>query len=365
MLDLSRMRIAFVAGTLGQGGAERQLMYAATVLSACGAEVRVLSLTRGEFWEHHIRQLGISISWVGRRRSKLARLAHMVATLRRDRPHIVQSQHFYTNVYAVLAARALGLSALGTIRSNGQFELQANGPVMGTLCMRLPRLMAVNSRCAIRAAVKMGLPMRRLRLLPNVIDTNHFQPANRPPDGVVRLLAMGRLDSTKRMDRVIELVAALRQHGGAEVRAAIVGDGPEASRLKQLAVERGVAGAIDFKGMLSETAKAYQEADIFVLTSDVEGTPNVLLEAMASGLPVVAPRIGGVPDLVRDGETGFLTDPGDSESALSALRTLSAQPHLRRTLGDAARRRVERGHCLDQLPAFLAHVYTDALTLCG
>src|SRR5579862_4193219 len=98
-MDLAKLKICFLAGTLGQGGAERQLFYNLKALRECGADVRLLCLGQHEFWEDPIRRLGIPIIYVGRSKSKLKRLVRIVAELHRDRPAIFQSQHFYTSAY--------------------------------------------------------------------------------------------------------------------------------------------------------------------------------------------------------------------------------------------------------------------------
>src|SRR5689334_13233971 len=98
MADLSQLRICFLAGTLGQGGAERQLFYLLKTLREQGASLLLLSLTRGEFWEAAIAELGVEVRWVGQHNSRLARLGRIIREVRAFRPHVLQSQHFYTNL---------------------------------------------------------------------------------------------------------------------------------------------------------------------------------------------------------------------------------------------------------------------------
>jgi glycosyltransferase involved in cell wall biosynthesis len=104
-------------------------------------------------------------------------------------------------------------------------------------------------------------------------------------------------------------------------------------------------------------APLYQRADICVLTSDYEGTPNVLLEAMASGLPVVATNVGGIPDIVQDGVTGLVVERDDRDVLLAALAELVKDPTRRLEMGHRAREFVEAGHSLDRLPANLLNLY--------
>ena len=103
---------------------------------------------------------------------------------------------------------------------------------------------------------------------------------------------------------------------------------------------------------------AYREAEILVVTSDWEGTPNVVLEASASGLPVVATRVGGVPEVVKEGETGFLCDREDTDGLVSAVSKLVADDDLRRRMGEQGRRFVQENHSLERLGKSLAELYT-------
>jgi glycosyltransferase involved in cell wall biosynthesis len=355
--------VCFIAGTLGQGGAERQLYYILKSLQQRGVRVQVLCLTKGEFWEKRIRDLGITVSWVGRRGSKVVRLAHIIHCLRRWRPQVLQSQHVFTNLYAVAAARTLGLREVGALRNSGVREVWSNGKVIGQLNLRTPRSLVVNSQRAIRRAIDVGVPPANLHFLPNVVDSDHFVPATRPNKDEIKLLAVGRLVKEKRMDRFLRLVADLRRHSERQISATIVGAGPLREQLEQQVKELDFwPNTITLKDTVTDMRSVYQEADILVLTSDFEGTPNVVLEAMASGLPVVATRVGGLPEIIRHGETGYLveTDPLDGTTEL--LLSLINNFELRREVGMRARKYVESEHSIHRLPALLENLYTQALS---
>jgi glycosyltransferase involved in cell wall biosynthesis len=105
----------------------------------------------------------------------------------------------------------------------------------------------------------------------------------------------------------------------------------------------------------------YHEAAVCVLTSDFEGTPNVLLEAMASGLPVVATNVGGVPGIVQHGRTGFLHEPDDLEGLVANVFDLVTNSRLRTEMGQRARAFVEERHNLQRLPAYLSGLYQRAV----
>jgi glycosyltransferase involved in cell wall biosynthesis len=356
---IGALRVCFVAGTLGQGGAERQLYYILRTLKAQGAVTRVLSLDREAFWEEPIRQLGVEVRWVGRSPFKLVRLAAIVGELRRDPPHVIQSQHFFANLYASGAARALRVRDVGAIRGDGASERRANGAIPGRLSLRYPRHIAANSRAAISRAIECGVAADRLTLLPNVVDTDQFRPKERVPDSKVRLLAVGRWTPGKRFDRFAQVVTELKRQLTVPIEGVIVTSADRDPRA--VAEWAGPDAAITFDGPHADLVPTYTAADLLVLTSDAEGTPNVLLEAMACGLPVVATSVGGVPDLVRHGETGFLVSPGDDRALVEAVKALVVDPHRRRDMGARARAFVEQHHAVPVLAPALEHLYSRVL----
>ncbi|NLC57696.1 MAG: glycosyltransferase family 4 protein [Armatimonadetes bacterium] len=359
-VDLSRLSVCFLAGTLGQGGAERQLFYIVQCLRQQGARVQVLCLSQGEYYEAPIRALGVPVRWVGSHHSRLVRALTIIRALRGQDVDVVQSQHFYMNLYATLAARALGARELGAIRCDANTEVQLSGPVLGRCGLRFPRRIAANSQAAIQNAVALGARASRFHLLRNVVDTRQFHPADTPPGNRVRLLVVARLAPQKRVDRFLQALAAVRQEYAA-VEGTILGDGPLRKELEQLAGQLGLGDAVRFAGPVANVARHLHDTDVLVLSSDWEGTPNAILEAMASGVPVVATRVGGVPDLVQEGRTGYLVEPSDCGPLAEALLRLAQDAELRRAMGRQARQYVEECHSLERLPVILSDLYREVL----
>ena len=180
--------------------------------------------------------------------------------------------------------------------------------------------------------------------------------------GVPTVLFVGRLVERKGVTHLIEAVARLRERS---LRLEVVGDGPERPRLEALAHSRGVADRVMFRGKISdaELRRAYAAADVFVLPSvldargDTEGLGVVLLEAMNYAVPVIASRIGGIVDIVADGETGLLVPPGDETALASALERVLSDPALARRLGEAGRERLAERFNWDAITARWDAVY--------
>jgi glycosyltransferase involved in cell wall biosynthesis len=362
MRNLAGLRICFLAGTLGQGGAERQLFYILRVLKEHGAQPRVLCLTTGEYWEERIEALGIRVTWVGQSSSRLQRLRAIIRDLRREPAVVFQSQHFYTNIYVAAAARLLGLHGIGALRSDGVNDVRANRGLLGLMSLRAPSAIAANSRQAIENAVASGVPRDRLHFLPNVVDTSQFTIGKTRTSSVVRILTVGRCVRAKRFDRFLRVVAAVRQRSAVPVCGVLVGDGAGRTRLEADAVELGLAPeSVEFHGLKATVIDFYHDADVFLLTSDWEGTPNVVLEGMACGLPIVATRVGGLPDIVADGEVGYLVCPNDEIGLVNALLELAEDPVKRKTYGARGRLYVEEHHAVTGLAQNLGCLYARIL----
>jgi glycosyltransferase involved in cell wall biosynthesis len=175
------------------------------------------------------------------------------------------------------------------------------------------------------------------------IDPARYGPA---PDKAAgqRLLFVGRLAAVKGVPVLLTAFAGLRRaFPGASLT--LIGDGPERARLAAEAARLGLTGAVTFAGTRAqdEVAAALAQTDIFVLPSFAEGVPVVLMEAMASRLPVVATAIAGVPELVEHGVAGLLVPPGDALALEQALKRLLGDPGLRQRMGAAGRAAVVAG----------------------
>lgn len=162
----------------------------------------------------------------------------------------------------------------------------------------------------------------------------------RPKPGK-KLLFVGRLAGVKGVPVLLEALTTLRDLHP-DLRLTLVGDGPERAVLEAKAQVLGVADLVDFVGYKSqdEVAEHLAQSDIFVLPSFAEGLPVVLMEALASRVPVVTTRIAGVAELVEDGVNGYLVPPGDVASLTDRLEQLLANPDTRTAMGEAGRARV-------------------------
>jgi len=357
-----QLRIALIAGTLGKGGAEKQLVYIARTLREIGVNVRVYSLTQGEFYEAALHQAGISVVWFGHHSSVLIRIIKLTFSVFKFHPQYVQACHPFTNLYAVIAARLVGAIDIGALRNNVEYELREN-VFWGKWLLVIPRWILTNSFYAKEKLIDLKRTQNILTL-PNVIDLMEFdkQRQTSPKNIVFQseriiLVTVARLVTAKRIDRFLKIVASL-QSSSPKVRGLIIGDGPERNNLEKLSRQLNLTHeTIRFLGYRDDVPEILSQCDIFVLTSDAEGFPNVLLEAMAASLPIVTTPAGDAGRVVEDGITGYVVDFDDIKGFDDRIQTLSKSTVLRQKFGEAGRLRAETLYNADNLAEQLLAMY--------
>ena len=255
---------------------------------------------------------------------------------------------------ALLAAKILGLKTSGIYHTDfpQYVRILTDDSWMETLTWNFMKwfyeqmdIVYVNSGDYRKALEARGIPSDRIHILPRGLDTELFNPSRRDADfwkkrgladGEIGLLYAGRVSKEKKLDLFTAAVRKLKADG-LPVRGLVIGHGPYSEEF-----EKSFPEAI-FTGYLSgeELARAYASADIFVFPSTTDTFGNVILEAQAAGLPCVVSDQGGPRELVADGRDGFITRGGDLTELGEAVRKLCADQNLRRTMGAAARARVE------------------------
>ncbi|GAA1793453.1 glycosyltransferase family 4 protein [Nocardioides hankookensis] len=215
------------------------------------------------------------------------------------------------------------------------------------------RVVVPSQAVAAYAVEHVGLPRGIVDVVPNGVDPARFAATATRDDARPSAVWVGVLAAVKRTDLLLDAVAAVPG-----LRLVVVGDGPLRADVERRCATPDLTGRVELAGWVDDPAGALSRADLYVLTSDAENCPLSLLEAMASGLPVVATAVGGVPEVVRDGVDGVLCPAGDGAAVAAALGSLADDPDLRRRMGASARQRVVDGytldHCVDGLLASYA-----------
>lgn len=307
-----RVRVLFICPNLRGGGAERVIVMLANRLDRARFEVSLAVVDMsGAVYRDKVCE-GVSVIDLGRSRVRYA-LPRLVALIRARRPDLVLSTVGHLNL-AIASVRGLvprrtRLIARETSVVSRNLAGEAHPWFWGFLYKRVyPRLDHVI--CQSRdmhddLTSVFAFPASRASIVGNPVDirairrfVEDVQPVNRTVStGTCRLVAAGRLSPEKGFDILIEALALCRD---STLRLTIIGDGPEANRLKEVARARGVAAQIEFRGFVTDPYRLFAAADAFVLSSRFDGFPNVVLEALACGTPVIAcPAPGGTADIIR------------------------------------------------------------------
>jgi len=357
----TRRRVLFVINDLRRAGAETQLVRLALGLDPMRYEARIVLLKVENHFAYELGEAGIGVEALHRHGpADLDVVRRLVRAIRRFDPDVVHSYLFLANLLTALAARRLRAPALVMAqRSCYESTLSPVWRWAARLSHRAADRVIVNSRAALAEELAAGLPQDLLVHIPNGIAVPVQPPAaDRERLGLPRgplVACVAQLSAEKGHDHLLAAwPEVVRRCPGS--RLALIGDGPLRPALVEQARRSGVADRILFAGF-QDPAPWLAAADLFVLPSITEGMPNAILEAMAWARPVVATRVGGVPELVEEGTTGLLVPPGDAAALATALSELLEDPVRRARLGQAGRARVAERFSIERLVEATEDVY--------
>ena len=223
------------------------------------------------------------------------------------------------------------------------------------LAARWCRTIVVVADAERRAGLDASIGGReQYRVIHNGIDTAKFDVARDPVHG--RVVAVGRLARQKRPDLVVLAASRLLQRRN-DFEVLLVGEGPERRAVERLVDELGLSANVKLLGNRDDVPDLLATAETALLASDYEGCPLSVLEAMAAGVPVVATRVGGVPEIVADGETGLLVEPGQPDALAAAIGSVLEDPSLRYSLGREGQRVARERFTRERMSADLAELY--------
>jgi glycosyltransferase involved in cell wall biosynthesis len=265
---------------------------------------------------------------------------------------IIHAHEYKTDLLALLLARATGARALATVHGwtgHSSRERWLYYPADKRVLARFPRLIAVSTDIA-NELIRKGADPRRVTTILNAIDHRQFRrdPAKEQPARAalglaphhVVIGAVGRLEPQKRFDLLLDAFAALHR-SEPNVRLVIAGDGSLSKSLHEQRRALGLEERVILPGHVNDVTALHHAFDLFAQSSDYEGTPNAVLEAMAMETPIVATEAGGTAELVHDGEHGRIIPVGRADALIAALQSALADPAVTRTMAENARRRVE------------------------
>ena len=340
-------RVMIVVHGLETGGAEMMVLHLARELDRAGHPVRVVSLHGDETDVAGLmRRAGIDVVALNKAGGPDPRTVLRLRAQMRDFSPAVVHTHLPVLEYVLPAVRLYGrrVKVIHTVHNLAREETRHR--VLREVNRRafshgvVP--VALNEEVRSSICREYALPPSAVPVVGNGIDLDAFRgPQRRGPRGAgARLLCVARLAPAKNHALLLRTVARLRE-SGRDVSLTLVGDGPLRGALEERARELGISERVRFAGRRTDTAAFYRDCDLFVLLSDYEGMPMSIIEAMASGLPVVATRAGGVGELVDDGVSGALVE-ADAAAAAEAIAAICDDPALYARLSAGAVRTSSR-----------------------
>lgn len=360
-----RRRVTHVLVPARVGGLESVVALLADAQRRAGIDARVITLEADPRAPHpfaeRLAASGVPITRLPLHgRAYLSERATVRSALARERPDVVHTHGYRADVVSGSAALSLGLPVVTTMHGFVVNDLKDRlyQWVQRRVVRRFGAVVAV-SRPLVDRLAQAGVPRARIRLIPNGYAPSApalARAAARDALGVPREGArigwVGRLGHEKGCDVMLEAHARLDD---VDVRLSILGDGAERARLDEQAQRLGIAGRVTWHGSVPGAAPLYPAFDLFALSSRTEGTPIALLEAMSAGVPVVATRVGGVPDVI--GDAGRLVPPEDPGALAAAIRQALTDRDASASLAERARLRVAREHGLAPWVARHAELY--------
>ena len=356
--------LLYVVGQLGLGGLERQLYYLLANLDhgRYRPAVVVWNLNRNDKYYKDIEALTIPLYGFPPEWSSLSKLKALRALTRQLSPEVIHSYGFHTNFAAYYAAWATKTLPIGSRRSEYNPRKRKRGGAKRLLNAKFPAFHIVNStpstdatNCALSLFTS-----RHIFTVRNALDLNRFKCVSEASKKREYVAAIGSLVTVKRWDRLLRVVRDLKSVWGENIRFQIAGDGPLRAALEKLADDLGVSKIVEFRGAVHDIPAFLSGAKLLVHVSQSEGCPNVVMEAMACGLPVVAMETGEIPYLVDNGKTGFVVRQEDEMMFVGRVSSLLSDDRLCMKMGAAAREKANREFTLERLVSETLAAYRAA-----
>jgi L-malate glycosyltransferase len=349
------------------GGTERQMTELIRRLDPSRFRVHVACFDKGGAWLPRVAERAVSIVEFPirgfARPGTISALLQFARWCRRERIEVLQTCDFYANILGLPGAALAGVPVrigsrrdLNPDKSPAQIRLQRQAYRCAT---------AVVANCAAARGILLaeGLAASSITMIPNGLDGARYESAGllsvaaKPPRKVI---TVANLRPEKDHGTLIA-AAGLLSEDFPDVEFQFVGDGPRRAELEALVRSRGLEHRVSFLGHREDVGRLLSEASIFALPSRSEAFPNGAIEAMATGLPVVASGVGGLLDLIDHGRTGLLIEPGNPTALADALRRLLTDPVAAVQIGERARADVQQRYSFERMVKAFEDLYLAGL----
>lgn len=356
------IRVAQIIGDLRIGGAEKHFV---SLMNALPADYRLAVLTSPRVAQPNLLQdlqSNVHLERVGmRKRSAFIDIWKLVSLLRRQKCNVVQTHMFWPNLYGSIAARLAGVDVVITTEHG---ENRWKKPFHRWLERNVISRIADFRYCVSDAILRNrrdvdSVPPQKLRVIANGTKVPD-EPARLWTNDVPVIGSVGRFVSQKNYPLLLDVIAALRNNGY-EARGCIVGDGPEMAAVKQKISDLQLQDVIELPGMVTDVEPWFRKFDLYAISSNEEGQPVSLLEAMSYGLPVVSTDVGAISVTMEHGLEGSIVPSGDVHEFTGALQRYLNDRDFAASCGRNARARVIRDFSIEAIAGQYAACYSEVL----
>lgn len=368
-----RPRLLILTVGFDVGGAEQLILTTAPRLQRDGFEVTVVCLKDWAMLGDELEARGVRAVALGAKGAwDLRAFGRLLSIVRRDRIQILQGHMFRANLAARVVGRLASVPIVVTAHHDTDVRMRFHHRWIERLTAPWSDSVTACSEAVRRHALRvLGLPPGLVRTLPNAIEIPDGKADPRARERVRRELgasqedllvgSLGRLVEPKKGLAVFLAAARLLSRDFPRVRFALVGEGPARGPLEERAAREGVSHRTAFAGLRRDVPDVMRAFDLFVQPSLWEGFGLTAVEAMAVGTPVVASRVGGVTEVVADGETGILVPPGDAPALAAACAQVLRDRDLAERLGRAGIERVHARFGIERMVRDLEDLYRELL----
>ena len=343
------VRLLLVVDSLEVGGAERHVVDLAVALCREGHEVTVACSVAGELsdpLDGANVPVRVLLDRLVKRRVSVAYARGLRRLIGEGRYDLVHAHIYASAAASALATSGTGVPLVVTEHTEGAWQGRCAHLVSRLIYRRARRMIAVSSPIRGRLIERDGVPPEKINLIPNAVipaSDGHASTSGVLPDEWRKGPLVGVVARLQPEKGVADFLKAVARVSAAcpEARFLVVGEGPLREELLGLVDRLGLRGRVRFLGHRPDARDLIGLFDVLVVPSLTEGTPLIVLEAMAGGVPVVASAVGGIPDQVRHDREGLLIPPGDTTALGDVLLELLQDPDRARRLGEAGRRRAD------------------------
>ncbi len=355
--------VCLLMSSFDAGGTERQMIELARRLDRSKFDLHFACFHRRGAWLPLAESASSSIAEFpisGFRKPSTVRQARRFGAWLVERGiSVLHTADLYANIFGLPAAAAAGVPARIANRRDINPQRTIGLIALQRAAYSCAHLVVANSRAAATRLRHEQVAAARVRVVANGIDVSAY-PARRNDGPIRRIVTVANLRREKAHEVLLE-AAAMVMPRFPEIELLFAGDGPRRSDLETIARKHGVDGRTRFLGHREDVPAILASSDLFVLPSRSEALPNAVLEAMAAGLPVVASRVGGLPELIDHQRTGVLVAPDDPRALGFAMLDLIQWPEHAHALGRQAREAIVRDYSFDRMVAGFEELYLDAL----